>query len=556
MTPEIARLGARLAEINVHAERLPPIIDNMSMAAELRKIQTYLNRSSNGAGASRDLIQDAVSQFRRSNELPNARAARLVCWGIADTAVHDQPVLIEDGERFPRLLEKVDQFRTDLKPYRHCWRGLLNGYFNYDPSQRQGGRNNWNLLREYLWENRSITVAKGFQPSWVVTIADHLNLLTDDPCSIYGRALFDGDETILDPLRQDLGLNDSSWLTQALVEAQLSDTLEREDQDFREVLPKLLSFLGRHNNLQDSGLARVLNRYSNSRSIEVHIPLRDHTVARWGNPWLHSNDAKWALVNTDAKKMVAGWLKLEFIRTFFSLLSSDQMNDQRRLRFWERYVDDIDDMYFALGGTAETNRSPDFVKARKDMSGRWTRLSSSVANNNAFVMFIRNHVFVEFGEKGNALYVFDRTNLPFKLNGYSVSAGTERSGLKSRLEHVEKMNHADGSQTWEYKCEQLIYNLTGILPKSGARPVSTTRSMIPVKRSLAAPASKPAKNKVSDREIINFLNSRSIKFEDFRSRGGSLWVYAPQFDGDLPAILRNWNFVWVDRRNSWYWKQG
>lgn len=387
MTPEISRLGARLAEINGHAERLPPKIDNACMAVELRKIQSYLNRSSNGAGASRDLIQEAVSHFHQSNELPNARAARLVCWGIADTPVRDHPVLIEDSQKFTRLLDQVDQYRTELKPYRNCWRGLLNGYFSYDPNHRHEGIENWNLLRGYLWDNRSITTAKGFQPSWAATMAEHLNLLTEDPCSRYGRALFEGDETILDPLRQDLGLNDSSWLTQALVEAQISDTLRREDQDFREVLPKLLAFLSKHNNLQDSGLARVLNRYSASQSLEVHVPLRDHTVARWG------------------------------------------------------------------------------------------------------------------------------------------------------------------------KCEQLIYNLTGIPPKSGARPVSTTRSMIPVRRPSAAPSTQPTKNKVSDSEIIAFLNLRSIKFEDFRSRGGSLWVYAPQSGGDLPSILRQWNFAWVDRRNAWYWRQ-
>lgn len=555
MTPEIARLRGRLTEINEHAERLPPIIDNNRMAAELRKTQSFFNQTSNGVGASRDLIQEAVSYFHQSNELPNVRTARLVCWGITDTPVHDHPVLIEDSQRFPRLLEKVDQFRTDLKPYRKCWRGLLNGYFSYDLNNRQEGSENWKLLRDYLWDNRSITLAKGFQPCWASTIADHLNLLTEDPCSRYGRALFEGDETILDLLRQDFGLNDSSWLTQALVEAQISDTLKRDDQEFREVLAKLLAFLGKHNNLQDVGLARVLNRYSSSQSLEVHIPLRDHTVARWGNPWLLSNDVKWAQVEADAKKMVSSWLKLEFIRTFFNLLSSDQMNDQRRLRFWEQYVDDIDDMYFALGATAETNRSPDFVKARKDMAGRWTRLSSSIANNNAFIMYIRNHVFVEFGEKGNALYVFDRTNLPFKLNGYSVSAGTERSGLKSRTEHVQKMSHIDGTLTWEHRCEQLIYSLTGILPKSGVRPVSASRSIPTAKRPSAVKSTPPLKNKVSDREIMAFLELRGIKFEDFRIRGGSLWVHAPQFGGDLPSILRQWNFSWVDRRNAWYWRQ-
>ena len=83
-------------------------------------------------------------------------------------------------------------------------------------------------------------------------------------------------------------------------------------------------------------------------------------MAQWGNPWLSLNRTKWSLVGDDARTMVAGWLKLVLIQQFFSLLAADGSNNVRRLKFWERYHDSIDDMYFALGGTALWHRGTDF----------------------------------------------------------------------------------------------------------------------------------------------------------------------------------------------------
>ena len=36
--------------------------------------------------------------------------------------------------------------------------------------------------------------------------------------------------------------------------------------------------------------------------------------------------------------MVADWLKLEFIETFFTKLAEDGFGDPRRMNFWKRYV--------------------------------------------------------------------------------------------------------------------------------------------------------------------------------------------------------------------------
>jgi hypothetical protein len=212
MTPEIADLRKRLAAINDHAARVPPAIENGSMAAELAKLKAYLNRSASGPGVSRDRINEAVSAFQRSGELASPKEGRRVCWGINASGIPGEPILIEDPKRFPRLLDHVHRFRDDLPPYRRCWRGLLGGYFAYDPKRQAAGAANWGLLRDYLWNNRAVTSGEGFRPDWMITMAEHANLLTADPCAPYGKSLFDGDNSIETKLRKDLLIDENSWL--------------------------------------------------------------------------------------------------------------------------------------------------------------------------------------------------------------------------------------------------------------------------------------------------------------------------------------------------------
>jgi len=53
--------------------------------------------------------------------------------------------------------------------------------------------------------------------------------------------------------------------------------------------------------------------------------------------------------------MVADWLKLEFIETFFTKLAEDGLGDPRRMNFWKRYVKSIDHIEFALGSSARNS---------------------------------------------------------------------------------------------------------------------------------------------------------------------------------------------------------
>jgi hypothetical protein len=571
MTPAIATLRERLAAVNSHSEHLPLRIDTTGMAAERRRVEALANRTANGAGASKNRIVAAVETFRHTGQLADVRTARLVCWGIVEHPTCDEPILIEDQDRFSRLLRLVDGYRSDQRPYRRCWRGLLHGYLVYDPGEHVAGRTNWHSLRDYLTRTREIAIGGDFKPDWAIAIAEHPNLLTADPCSRYARAVFDGDDSILDPLRYGLGLNDDMWLSRALVEAQIADALGRPDIEFKQIMPRILAFLGKYQNLQDQGLARVLNRYAEMANPEIDIELRDYTVARWGNPWLQANAAKWHAVSDAGRRMVSSWLKLEFIRAFFELLSDDGLSDRRRLRFWEKYVDEIDDMYFALGGTARENRNPDFVKSRKAMNGRLLNLDQAGSpKNNAFIMMIKGHVFVEFGEKGNALFIFGRDSLPFDLSRRAVAGNTTAGGLKSP-KHVDRILHqSKHGHEWEARFAAAIKRLTGVevghrVARAAVRPnplggnyvqsaPSAAMRMPPPVNNIGTDLSFPKRysSEPAPEELHRLFAQHKILFTDNRDKGGACWAYVPNSGDERSKLLPQWGFVWSGKRRAWY----
>jgi hypothetical protein len=567
MKSAIADLRARLVAINLHSERQPLRIDISGMAAERRKIEALANLTANGAGASKNRIITAIEAFRQTGELADVRAARLVCWGIIEHTTDESTILIEDSDRFDRLLKLVDAYRSEQRPYRRCWRGLLHGYLAYDHKEHAPGRANWQSLRDYLADTRHDAISGQLRPDWAVTIAEHPNLLTNDPCSRYARAVFEGDDAIVAPLRLSLGLNDDMWLSRALVEAQLADALSRPDTEFKQIVPKLLTFLGRYQNLQEQGLARILNRYAEIADPGINIELRDYTISLWGNPWLQTNALKWGKVSDAGRKMVSSWLKLEFIRAFFELLSSDKINDQRRLRFWEKYVDDIDDMYFALGNTAIQNNRPDFIKSRKAMSGRLINLEQAGSpDNNAFVMMIKDHVFVEFGEKGNALYIFKRDSIPFDLSRNSISGNTSLRGLKSPA-HVDRLRHvAKNGGQWEDHFAHTIRRLTGIYAQQGtlnavglfasphpprrANSVSTKSTLTQGQSIDKSPADDP--EFLSEKLLHWLLSKNKMEFTDNRQKGGACWVHVPNSGDERSILLKDWGFIWSEKRQAWY----
>jgi hypothetical protein len=536
-----------------------PQPDLAVLRGQVRQLRAMLGGAGSGSGVATDRLREQVSRFRLTGRLPDARAARLVCWG---TTLRDpqEPSLIEDPDRFPHLINEVDGFRDLRRPYRRCWRGLLDGYVQYDPTEAaEAGRRNWKMLREYLNDNLPTLERSGSPPDWLSTIDEHQNLLSDSPCDRYGSALLEGDEEVLDPLRHDLGVGDSSWLMRRIFDAQIDAAIAYDDTRLKRVLPKVLALVAEHELLADRALVRVLDRYAKCDAVEVEPALRDLSVSRWGNPWLERNDTLWTAVDDASRQMVSSWLKLSLIEKFFSLLSEDHLNDQRRVAFWKGYVDRIDDMHFALGEAAYRNPTPDFRALRKAMVGRLLRLDNAgTARNNAFIMRMGSCVFVEFGEKGNAMFAFDADDAPFDLKRPWIAGN--RTALK-HPSHRARMIHTDvGGERWERKIERRIVELLGRPNSRVARPAE---SAVPRPAPAAPPSSAapswvrpptPVERKFpGTSDPLALIDTHSIKLVDMREKGGSLWAYAPE-RGPASADLRACGFIWSERRGAWYLK--
>lgn len=556
--------------------------DLSGIRAQVSALRDIVGGSGSSAGGAPDRIRAAVASFRDTGRLPDVRAARLVCWGTT-IAPPSQPALIEDGERFAPLLDEVDVFRTAPRPYRRCWRGLLDGYLRYDPdgaSAAGPGRRNWGLLREYLNDNLSGLERAGQPPDWLTVMDEHANILTEDPCGRYGATLVETSHDPLEPLRRELSAGDSSWFGRRIFEAQISAAVAFDDRRLRLALPRVLELIDAHPLLADAALARVLDRYAEVVPCEVEPELRDASVYRWGNPWLGWNDKKWTQVADGTRQMVSSWLKLRFIETFFGLLSEDKANDQRRIAFWKGQVENISDMYFALGEAAYSDPRPDFRALHRDMKGRLLKLENGGgARNNAFIMRVGRHVFVEFGEKGNAMFAFDGDALPFDLSWRSVSGN--KTALK-HPSHVARVIHMDSlGERWERKIEREMARLgaggpaspaasgpqsrapTNPVPTAGARATPGSRPVTidappPWQAATAAPrpAARPSSDaspRITDGDSAAFLAERSIRSIDLRDRGGALWAYVPRH-GPVAAELSRRGFAWAERKAAWWLK--
>lgn len=333
--------------------------DHQPIQQEIKKLQETLT-SKPDLHPPIDQMQTAIAGFLDSLYLNNFRDIRLVCYGATTPFGHYQIRLIEKSDHFPKLLKVIDNYQNQPRIYRRFYRGLLASYFSYDPEAsytRDAGPANWNRLRRYLSDQIAHIQAEGITPDWVDALQEHRNLLTDDPCSRYARALLDGRNDAFEEAERRLGFSGISWVARAVVAARIDAAIRLPDHEFKHHLPELLQLLGssRHATLLNPGLAKLLDRYAKTQSLRPHPELCNFAVEHWKNPWLEIHRNRWARVSESTRKMIESWLKRDSMKNFFELLSADGSNDTRRLEFWIGYVDQITDMYFALGRYAMKN---------------------------------------------------------------------------------------------------------------------------------------------------------------------------------------------------------
>ncbi len=385
----------------------------------------------------------AVRDFRATGLLPSYAEVKYVCFACA--APLDGYRVIEDGSRFPPLLERVAELRPLPAQFRRCYQGLLGAYLEYSgvATRHQAGKENWTRLRRYLGDHLDGIVFRGRTPPWAATLSAHANLFTADPCARYRAELRAGNRSSFDALTRGLALTDRSWVVEDVVLSEIDQAIRESDAAFSARVPDLVGLLVGHERIGDPGLSALLARYERCRDTPKQDSLRDLAVGRWGNPWLAQNEMKWrAWVQEPVQRMVTRWLKLDYIEDFFGLLQPAGVPDNERGGYWRQYIDQIEDIYLALGRHAHDSDTEAHRRMRARLAGRLMRFNAAEAGSNALLICIGDYIFIEFAEPGQPCHVFERTeDLADKLGQALAARAGRTTKTASHARHVGRFEH-------------------------------------------------------------------------------------------------------------------
>ena len=540
----------------------------MGVTQSIDKLLSDMERRSKSLGSANvpeDHQLEAVKRFWGRQEIQTFRDAYQLSWALCVPHQPGGPCVMEDRPRFKRVLDGVGAWKSRPNAFRRCYQGLVKSYFTYDTFEDNVsavGRQNWTTLRGYLDENARGILDKKVNPDWATTAVGNRKLFGDEPCAPYVDALLHGDDGAINQLCEHLGIAQTSWFLRELVLAQITKAAGYGDARFKELLPRLLTLLSENVVLRDRGFVMVLDRYAKVTDTPLHQALRDLAVQWWGNPWLRSNKTRWGGVSENARAMVADWLKLEFIETFFTKLAEDGMGDRRRMEFWKRYVKSIGHIEFALGSVARYSREPDFVALRKKMTGLICELNAS-GTNNAFIMTMGNLVVVEFSGMGNALYGYPAgKKLPFDTSEPLELGTTMTNSLKRKSAANLWMSHQDGIHgwaKWEPMFEATLFKEFGIKAGPASSQIGRTQRAPPPPPQ-APQASRPAdpwqvaadaSQRYTSGALKRLATEHGLQIQDKSSQGGVVWVRADADDPLVTRILTRWGFRHKPGKGWW-----
>lgn len=538
----LEQLRVELSQVNTRLRREG--YGSVAPMAELaRKVE---RRFRAGAAPEKDVIAAAVRTFSRSQQVESFRDLKLACFGIGTEVLPERIFLLRDHRLVEALLHLVGGLKSQPRKFRRCFQALMNAYFEYQPKDGDSEiRQSWNQIREFLRAGVS-SIRHEAMPEWAETVVEHSNLFDDDPCARYGQAVLDGNLSYVRDVFTRIGISTNSWVRTDVFMGAVQAACDSNDQRFKSHIDGLLDLLRANPAIQFQGIKRILDRYARMDSHGEHAALRTFATDLLGNPLLISNAPRWDGVSSKARTMVSDWLKLKLIGQFFELLSHDGATTSRRVKFWAEYVSVIENVWFVLGSGARSNWNPDFKKLRSLMGDQALNLEGATSRNNAFVMKIGRLLVVEFGETGNAAYLFDGGNPPFALRG--------ALHLRDNLKHTRNLGilkHVDGHEKWEEKFRRTIAEHTGITKDNvsyggESRPPSNGRRI-----GLAEHSGGVFAPREFDQLLRSFCAERDLRFVDQRATGGQLLVYANADNPKISGTLGQWGFKFERRNGVW-----
>lgn len=501
--------------------------DLHSIEQEVKKLHFWLSSPNQYRLPPSALTQQAIVKLKADEQLDFCDTQRICHGGLSALPGREQYCLIDNSEQLKKLLVQVDRYLSCPRKYRRCYRGLLLSYFTLEPESPHTEKSVgsvWECLRHYLNDRVNCTHVEGVTPDWVAALHRHRNLLTSDPCSRYVQALLlQGNNDLFEDAERTLGFSGDCWVSRMMMQASVAAVMDLPDEQFRHHVSSFLTLLSGQRNatLFNSGLAKLLDRYSQIQPQILHAALRDFSIEYWNNPWLNVHSDYWSLVSSSTRKMVGDWLKVDLIENFFDLLSDNDSQNTRRQKFWIRYAGQMTDIYFLLGYYAMYNQSQSLISFRKKTAGRLLRLSEVNRDSNALVIVINNHVFIEFGMRGYAAYTHQQ--IPFDPDGNDE---VHLNVLVDENQCLMHQDNANGYNQWEQYFDAYLYQSFRIRV-SASEPPEPWRSGLCL-------------TTLNSETFNAFCQAFDLKTNDERIAGGYLWVLAGYRKSIICEQLRAW----------------
>lgn len=399
----LEKLQGKLLAINTTSlSRLRPG-DSLQMQHELSMMKDWVKGASRREEVPLATIEAALLFYQKNSYLKGLRQARLICYGCTQRL--NSYCLIEERDAFNQLLSYVDGYKSRRRTFRKLYRGLLSSYFSYDPdsADMRGGVSR-DALRAFLSDHLATFVIGDFTPDWLAALAKYPDLLGENPGQAVESSLLQGDCSMLEEIRERLGVDGGSWLVRRLVMSPFVAIGRMPDAEFKDHLASLLLLLNDYPLYAGAALPLLLERYVQCKERPMHAQLRDYAVGLWGNPWRAQQ--QW-LCSDKARAMLAHWLKRQLLSEFFSLLSNDDKALSRRFNFWDLYSEDLTGMYFALGKDAYARGNMRLYKFRHLAKGLIAKLTEEKHGVHTCIMQFSHHHVVEFNREKNIAYFYD-----------------------------------------------------------------------------------------------------------------------------------------------------
>lgn len=379
----------------------------------------------------------------------------VLCWSLRNP--HNGVTILSNAGMFNALMNCVHEKQKEGSFTSYPWHGLYIAYMGFSPwadPDKTVEQENWNKLGKFLHSSfKKLKEETSFTPRWMDAISQYQFVLNGDVTTELAQKLL-ALGSMQNELSQQLDLPATSWFWPRLLLRQVELLAKQDNAAFKRDLIKVLPEINKHK--LNEAMVEVLERYAKCDTTEANDDLKLAAIGLWGSPMIPSNaKAKWLVwVSDDVLAMVKRWQITGFVREFFK----DSANGVRRFEFWMQFLNQITNLYLALGADGRKK----FTGLIKNQNEHHYTLTGAGAGNNAFIIQIGNNYFVEFGEFGKCWAYTEQTIRPvlrFKSIGYNelrnpdASLFTDDDGNKNGISHRGQ---------WENRLLPAIDELGGI----------------------------------------------------------------------------------------------